>query len=836
MLIGLFIFVMTVNPIGSKVVLIVMKVYRSLINKQRWFILFFLVINFIFFINFAIASELINKDVGDKELFNKDNPERTIVKTIEHEKFYDNYQVVETDNIDFHMMKKANHYWRNDGLDFYEVIVYNMNIKGYTNKTLRITWYDDRYVDDRIRINYTIKNGILNKKDIVPYSVNKDSKLTFTNLNIEILDNYSENVKVIEHFNEKNGELTRNNVYEKDYSWKDYEVIDLGNPLLNYKAIDDVEIGGCGTLDAENETYTLNQSVSSSGTCFTITAKNVTLDCDNYNITFSTDGTDNEYGIVTDQNYTKVLNCNVYDGNQTTENNNRYGVYFNGANFGNISNTISNVTNRRSIYLYSSSNNTLTNNTGTSGTEDGIYLHSSSNNTLTNNIGTSGTYGGIRLDSSCNYNTLTNNTGTSGTYGGIYLYSSCNYNTLTNNIVTSGTYGGIRLYSSSNNTLTNNTGTSGTYGGIYLHSSSNYNTLTNNTGTSGTEGGIYLHSSSNNTLTNNTGTSGTYGGIRLYSSSNNTLTNNIGTSGTEGGIHLHSSSNYNTLTNNTGTSGTYGGIRLSSSSNYNTLTNNTGTSGTYGGIHLDSSSNYNTITDSIANSLDDDRHLYVLNSSYNTFDTITADFYFIENAEIQIDNYFYGLTNALLYNVNGSIIGSSTIQNNDGNINITLPPNNDNYILDKFNLTEGVERENSPLSMTRNLYTYTVTNTLEEEITVTVVTSDIYVCSGVAFVKVNGEIVDYTCNSPLTFDAPLPSGTSTITIGYEEPYCQDLITGLSTATSLFGLIFLVFVIGFLVTMLTTGATVDIQSVVATLIVSAVIALAGMLIIAEMLGC
>jgi len=764
MLIGLFIFVMTVNPIGSKVVLIVMKVYRSLINKQRWFILFFLVINFIFFINFAIASELINKDVGDKELFNKDNPERTIVKTIEHEKFYDNYQVVETDNIDFHMMKKANHYWRNDGLDFYEVIVYNMNIKGYTNKTLRITWYDDRYVDDRIRINYTIKNGILNKKDIVPYSVNKDSKLTFTNLNIEILDNYSENVKVIEHFNEKNGELTRNNVYEKDYSWKDYEVIDLGNPLLNYKAIDDVEIGGCGTLDAENETYTLNQSVSSSGTCFTITAKNVTLDCDNYNITFSTDGTDNEYGIVTDQNYTKVLNCNVYDGNQTTENNNRYGVYFNGANFGNISNTISNVTNHKSIYLYSSSNNTLT-----------------------NNIGTSGTYGGIRLDSSSN-NTLTNNIGTSGTDGGIYLYSSSN-NTLTNNIGTSGTYGGIRLYSSSNNTLTNNTGTSGTYGGIYLHSSSNYNTLTNNIGTSGTDGGIYLHSSSNyNTLTNNTGTSGTYGGIRLYSSSNNTLTNN------------------------------------------------TGTSGTYGGIRLDSSSNYNTITDSIANSLDDDRHLYVLNSSYNTFDTITADFYFIENAEIQIDNYFYGLTNALLYNVNGSIIGSSTIQNNDGNINITLPPNNDNYILDKFNLTEGVERENSPLSMTRNLYTYTVTNTLEEEITVTVVTSDIYVCSGVAFVKVNGEIVDYTCNSPLTFDAPLPSGTSTITIGYEEPYCQDLITGLSTATSLFGLIFLVFVIGFLVTMLTTGATVDIQSVVATLIVSAVIALAGMLIIAEMLGC
>ena len=59
---------------------------------------------------------------------------------------------------------------------------------------------------------------------------------------------------------------------------------------------------------------------------------------------------------------------------------------------------------------------------------------------------------------------------------------------------------------------------------------------------------------------------------------------------------------------------------------------------------------------------------------------------------------FYELSNALLYNTNNSIYGSSNINDNDGNINITLPPNNASFVLDNFNLTEGIIRQNSPLS------------------------------------------------------------------------------------------------------------------------------------------
>jgi len=59
---------------------------------------------------------------------------------------------------------------------------------------------------------------------------------------------------------------------------------------------------------------------------------------------------------------------------------------------------------------------------------------------------------------------------------------------------------------------------------------------------------------------------------------------------------------------------------------------------------------------------------------------------------------FYSLNNALIYNSTKTIINSSTIiNNNDGNINITLRIGETIYVLDNFNLTEGANRTYSPL-------------------------------------------------------------------------------------------------------------------------------------------
>jgi len=351
----------------------------------------------------------------------------------EHE-YTKNYQVIHTPNINFEMQTRANHYWKANGKDLYEVIIYNMNIKGYSNHTLRLTWEDERYLDETIRINYTIRDGILNVEDIEPYSISKNSKMTFSKFKVETMDSYQN--KIITTISSDDVKETTNIITKKEYTWKPYQRIDLKNPNLNYLAIDDVEVGGCGTLSDENGIYVLNQSISGADTCITISANNVTLDCAGFNITYSTDGTNNEYGIYSNQNLTNIRNCVVEDGNWTTEQTARYGIYFLNSNFGSIINSTVNVSQNSGIHLYSSSNNTLTSNTATSGTSGGIYLYDSSNNTLTSNTATSGTYGGIRLYSSSN-NTLTSNTATSGTWGGIYLYDSSNYNTLTSNTATS---------------------------------------------------------------------------------------------------------------------------------------------------------------------------------------------------------------------------------------------------------------------------------------------------------------------------------------------------------------------------------------------------------------
>ncbi len=83
-----------------------------------------------------------------------------------------------------------------------------------------------------------------------------------------------------------------------------------------------------------------------------------------------------------------------------------------------------------------------------------------------------------------------------------------------------------------------------------------------------------------------------------------------------------------------------------------------------------------------------------------------------------------GLTNALIYNTNGSIYGSSTISDNDGNINITLTPNNASFVLDQFNLTEGITRTNSPLAFgTKTDNSIAITSTLAEPINTTIIFS-----------------------------------------------------------------------------------------------------------------
>ena len=291
----------------------------------------------------------------------------------------------------------------------------------------------------------------------------------------------------------------------------------------------------CGTLSTPNKVYTLTQNVASSGTCFTVAAAGVTIDCNGHSITGS--NYVETYGIYSDQSGTTIQNCKI--------SNFQDGIFFNGVTGGAITNT---------------------NSATTQGTGIGILLSSSSGNTISGSTGTSPQYSGIELYSGSNYNTITGSTGTSTSGDGIEIIDNSNDNTIISSTGTSVSGNGIGLANSFYNNIISSTGTSNSFNGIYLDSGASNNMITGSTGTSNSNVGIQLYSSSNyNTITGSTGTSASYYGISVDSSSYNTISDSTFSTG-DFSIDIDHSSNGNQFIRNTLSSGTYGTITLSSSS------------------------------------------------------------------------------------------------------------------------------------------------------------------------------------------------------------------------------------------------------------------------------
>ncbi len=228
----------------------------------------------------------------------------------------------------------------------------------------------------------------------------------------------------------------------------------------------------CGDIDVAG-IYSMNQSLTTTGTCLTINVSDVTLDCDNFNI--DGDGGGSDYGIFADGSSGSELtnitinNCNVTDFgrgvyfdytdnsviNNITANSNSRGIDLNYADSNNLTNITTNLNSQYGIYIYRANSNNLTNITANSNTQTGIYVYSSDSNIIRNSVAQfqSGTIDrGITLSSS-NLNTLINVTANDNYYG-IYLSGSFN-NTLTNITANSNNGGVYIVYNSDYNNITN---------------------------------------------------------------------------------------------------------------------------------------------------------------------------------------------------------------------------------------------------------------------------------------------------------------------------------------------------------------------------------------------
>ena len=232
--------------------------------------------------------------------------------------------------------------------------------------------------------------------------------------------------------------------------------VDNGNSIQS--------VDGCNQLNTTGATYTLTSNVSSNGTCFTITRPNITLDCNGYWINYSINGSENTYGIYSNQFNTTIKNCNIVEGNFSNPTNNKHGISIYRADNSTIFNNYINIHSSHSIDVRDYSTNiNITKNTIISDSGAVVYIIGSTKNVIENNTVISNGSTGIMLYVDCDNSIVSNNNISSLREGneGIYVVVSDNVFVVNNTVTGAYTYS-VNLYDSLNTVVLNQVA----YGGI----------------------------------------------------------------------------------------------------------------------------------------------------------------------------------------------------------------------------------------------------------------------------------------------------------------------------------------------------------------------------------
>jgi len=455
---------------------------------------------------------------------------------------------------------------------------------------------------------------------------------------------------------------------------------------------------------------------------------------------------------------------------------------------------------------------------------------------------------------------------------------------LENNLINTGNSTGINAYRLTNSTIRYNTIVANESSAIFLRTSSTNNDIHNNNLTSnGFKGyGIYLYSTNSNRIFNNTilSTGTDARGIYLDIASYNNISENnitISSSATRNnyGINLYSNAQNNlikqNIINNQATSGGVG-IQLKLNSNNNYISNlnilNSSIS-----IYMDTV--YNNYFDNLDFVFRTRQWRYPKEANNTEFLTNSNLNYIVENipADTNLNtNYpfhsnasnsdilnntltqnlkiqFHSLSNALIYYSNNSIAGSSDINSNDGNINITLTPNNYSYVLDNFNLTEGVSREHSPIwfsysSSTLKKIASNLTESIYSNVLVNVDSCNIF---KVSYTPEGESSISpsYSCNNNLLTLTEIkvnPAESSNIIeITYKTQktdFCEDIINIFTSAVGIITILIIIIMlsIGLSVLGIIEFSNVNLVEAIIIFVNSFIIVAVGIFIIIKLIGC
>ncbi len=423
------------------------------------------------------------------------------------------------------------------------------------------------------------------------------------------------------------------NLVPGNYTYKAY-VQDLWG-LINSTEERTLEIKSeCGTITQDT---TLVSNVSSNGTCFTIGANNIKLDCSGYSITYGINASNNVYGVYdsTWDNIT-IKNCVIIDGNASTTGTIDIYAINDVYNINVYGNTIYGYSNFSSLVEFDNTayNNSVYNNTIYSlGLEwsPGILLDTGNynNRVYDNVIYTKGrqSSAGVYMEDPDNHDNLVYNNKINTTWsaqGSIVVGSMAYNNSIYNNTIYTNS-SGINIQGGAS------------YNWVYNNYIDNYvDTFNWQWGGNGVSiDSTFSTPSHNNTVYRNTiRTDGQWGlGIMIDDAKNNTISYNIITTYGESGrgIHIDNGTGHYIHSNNITTynwSNSNGdGIRLIYYSQDNIIANNTINThtdaieldGTTGIVNNNTFAN-NTITNQSVDHIQSDNSAYnnyFLNNSFN---------------------------------------------------------------------------------------------------------------------------------------------------------------------------------------------------------------------------
>ncbi|MGQ9644394.1 MAG: NosD domain-containing protein, partial [Ignavibacterium sp.] len=413
-----------------------------------------------------------------------------------------------------------------------------------------------------------------------------------------------------------------------------------------------------------------------------ITTNNITLDCNNHNIT----GLGTGYGIyLSDREKVTIKNCIItnFSGGlylfrsssiifkNSTTSGNYYPIFLNNANDNTLDNNIANF-GRVGIELWNSSNNSLTHNTVNSNSYAGIYIVNSSNSITVGNIVDSNGFGIYPV--SGNNQLITGNLISNNEYGlaiagginhlikenefwrdGMTIWTGYEYATtyvIENNTVNGKPLyflknvqnikvpedaGSVHLVGSSNVTVENLKISSTLVGIELIHTESSL--ITNNIINSSRFGIIlWDRLSTNNRITNNTISNNKFDGILFLSAHNNIASKNIVTSNGYGGTYtagIRSDGSQNTISDNDINSNKYG---ITLSGNYSHIMNNTISNNTVG-IYTYSNS-YSTF---VGNTISTNNLGFYL--SWSTYSKLYHNNFITNQGQIKIKGDSFSFTN-----------------------------------------------------------------------------------------------------------------------------------------------------------------------------------------------